>query len=133
MIATTATTASPALWPWALYGGLVAVLVTGMVALSAVLGPRHRGRTRGEPVESGVRPVASARLRVNVRYWRLAVVFVLLDLAAAFLLVWTVAVRELGWPGYAGVCLFVAGMGLSLTYVWRQGVLDWGRPVNSKS
>ena len=73
----------------------------------------------------------AARVRVSVRYWRLAVVFVLFDLGGAFLVAWAIAVRELGWPGYAGVCAFAAGLGLALAYVWRQGVLDWGTDERS--
>ena len=124
---TAAAVALDELWLWMLYGGLVVVLVVGMATVSAILGPRHRERATGEPYESGIRPVASARVRVSVRYWRLAVVFVLFDLATAFLVTWSVAVRELGWPGYIGVCVFTTVIGLALAYVWRQGVLDWGQ------
>lgn len=124
MAASASDAVSAELWPWVLYAGMVIVVVAGMVGASALLGPRHRGRTTGLPYESGM-PASPARGLVRVRYWPIAIVFVVFDVGIAFLIAWSVAVRELGWAGYAGVCAFAAVLGLALAYVWRQGVLDW--------
>jgi len=115
------------LWSWVLYGGLVAVLVVGMVVLSAFLGPRHRDRATGEVYECGMLATSSARLRISVRYWLVAIFFVVFDIETVFIFAWAIGLRELGWGGYAAISVFIGVLLLSLVYLWRQGALDWSR------
>ena len=114
------------LWPLAVYAGLVVLVVAGMLGISYVLGQRHQDRATGEPYESGNVPTGSARLRVAVKYYLIAVFFVIFDLEAAFLFAWAVAVRELGWTGYVEALVFIGILLVALVYLWRQGALDWG-------
>ena len=115
------------LWPLAVYGLLVIVLVTGMIGLSALLGERHRERATGEPYESGIVSTGSARVRLSVTFYLVAMCFVIFDLEAVYLFAWAVAARELGWAGYAEVLVFVGVLVAALAYLWRRGALDWGR------
>jgi NADH-quinone oxidoreductase subunit A len=118
---------SPApLWPLAVYGLLVLLLVTGMIGLSALLGQRHRERATGEPYESGIVSTGSARVRLSVSFYLVAMFFVIFDLEAVYLFAWAVAARELGWAGYAEVLVFVGILLAALAYLWRRGALDWG-------
>jgi NADH-quinone oxidoreductase subunit A len=114
------------LWPLLVYFALVLILVGGMLALSWLLGERHREKATGEPYESGILPTGSARLRFDVKFYLIAMFFVVFDLEAAFLFGWVIAARELGWSGYIEVAVFVAILLVALLYLWRAGALDWG-------
>jgi NADH-quinone oxidoreductase subunit A len=113
------------LWPLLLYFAVVLVLVAGMLGLSYVLGERHREKATGKPYESGIPPTGSARLRFDVKFYLIAMFFVVFDLEAAFLFAWAIAFRDLGWLGYAEVVVFVGVLLVALIYLWRVGALDW--------
>jgi NADH-quinone oxidoreductase subunit A len=115
------------LWPLLVYGALVILLAATMILLSWLLGQRHRGPARDEPYESGIMPTGSARLRLSVRYYLVAAMFVIFDLESVFLFAWAVAIREIGWAGYIEVLVFIAILVAALVYLWRQGALDWAR------
>lgn len=115
----------PALWPLVVYGALVMLLAAGMIIVSWLLGQRHRAPARGEPYESGIMPSGSARLRLSVQYYLVAMFFVIFDLESVFIFAWAVAAREVGWAGYVEIVVFIGILGAALVYLWRQGVLDW--------
>jgi len=117
------------IWPIVIYGVLVLLLVGGMIALSYLIGPRHRAPGRNVPYESGIQPTGSARVRYGARYYLVALFFLLFDIEAAIVFAWAVAVYELGWQGYIVASLFVITLLLGLIYVWRLGGLDWWRPT----
>jgi NADH-quinone oxidoreductase subunit A len=117
---------SVVLWPLLLYFGLVIIVVGGMLAISYVLGERHREKATGEPYESGIVSTGSARLRFDVKFYLTAMFFVIFDLEAAFLFAWVIAFRQLGWSGYAEAVVFVVILLVALIYLWRTGALDWG-------
>lgn len=112
------------LWPLAVYAALIVALVVVMIGLSFILGERHRERTTGEPYESGSILAGSTRVRVDIRFYLVAVFFVIFDLEAVFIFAWAVAVRELGWAGYAEVLLFIGFLVAALVYLWRVGALE---------
>ena len=116
-----------ALWPLLVYAAAIVLIVAAMIGLSAVLGQRHRERATGEPYESGIVSTGTARVRFDIKFYLIAVFFLIFDLEAAFLYAWAVAVRETGWPGYAEVLVFVGVLTAALAYLWRLGALDWGR------
>lgn len=112
-------------WPVLVYGGLVLVLVTGIIVLSWLLGERHNTPARNQPYESGIQPTGSARLRYGVRYYLVALSFLLFDVEVAVVFAWAVVARKLGWMGYTLAMLFVATLAVGLVYVWKLGGLDW--------
>ncbi|WP_035349653.1 NADH-quinone oxidoreductase subunit A [Edaphobacter aggregans] len=114
------------LWPLAVYLVIVVVLVVAMLGLSFVLGQRHNNRATGSPYESGILSQGSARVRLSARFYLVAMFFVIFDLEAVFIFAWAVAVRELGWTGYAEAALFIAVLLATLVYLGRVGALDWG-------
>lgn len=116
------------LWPLAVYAGAVVLLLAAMLGASHLLGERHRGRARGDPYEGGNIPTGPARLRFSVKYYLVAVFFVVFDVEAAFLFAWAVAARETGWAGYIEAVVFVFVLLVALVYLWRQGALDWSPP-----
>jgi NADH-quinone oxidoreductase subunit A len=107
---------------------LVAVLfvVAALIAVSHLLGERHRERATDEAYESGIPPTGSARLRISAKFYLMAMFFVIFDLGAAFVFAWAIVVRKLGWTGYAGLLVFIATLVSGLLYLSQQGALDWG-------
>ena len=114
------------LWPLLVYSIAVVILVGAMIGISYVLGERHNERATGDPYESGIRATGSARLRLSAKFYLVAMFFVIFDLEAAFIVAWAVGVRELGWPGYIEIVIFIGVLLAALVYLWRVGALDWG-------
>jgi NADH-quinone oxidoreductase subunit A len=114
------------LWPLLLYMAAVVAMVSGILAISHVLGQRHREKATGIPYESGMMPTGSARLRFSSDLYLVAMFFVIFDLESIFLFAWAVAARELGWLGYAEMALFSSILLGALVYLWRSGALTWG-------
>jgi NADH-quinone oxidoreductase subunit A len=113
-------------WQLIVYGAAALAVVVGMLLVSALLGQRHKERTTDDPYESGIIPTGSARIRFDVKFYLMAVFFVIFDLEAVFIFAWAVAARSLGWVGYAEILIFVGFLLLALVYLWRVGALDWG-------
>lgn len=117
------------LWSLLVYAIAVVVLVVSMIALSSVLGQRHRERATGDPYESGIVPTGTARLRLSAQFYLVGMLFVMFDIEAVLIFAWAIAAREVGWPGYAAVSVFIGILVVALLYEWRLGVLDWGKPA----
>jgi NADH-quinone oxidoreductase subunit A len=115
------------IWPLLTYFALVVVLVAAVLFVSYLLGQRHSEPATGDPYEGGIVSEGSARVRFSVRYYLVAMFFVIFDVEAVFVFAWAGAVRELGWTGYCVVLLFVGVLAASLIYLWRVGALDWAQ------
>jgi NADH-quinone oxidoreductase subunit A len=96
------------------------------IFLSSVLGPRKPTPEKAAPYECGMPPVGDARERQSVKFYLVAMIFLLFDIEVAFLYPWAMALRGLGWNGFLQVLLFMALLLAGYVYVWRKGVLDWG-------
>jgi NADH-quinone oxidoreductase subunit A len=114
------------LWPLAVYFVAVLSLVAAIIAVSYLLGQRHREPATGQAYESGIPPTGSARLRFPIDYYLVAMFFVIFDVESIFLFAWAIAWRELGWAGYIEVLVFIGILLAALLYLWRVGALDWG-------
>lgn len=113
------------LWPLAVYIVAVILLIAAVMAISALLGQRHRGRATGEPFESGILPTGTARIHFSAKFYLIAMFFVVFDLEAVFVFAWALAAPELGWAGYITILVFIAVLIAALIYLWRLGALDW--------
>ncbi|NDC38141.1 MAG: NADH-quinone oxidoreductase subunit A [Proteobacteria bacterium] len=114
------------------YEGIFALMVVvggflgTILYLSSVLGPRNRSVTKQLPFECGSVSVGQAQeQRFNVRFYLVAMLFILFDIEIIFMYPWAVNAVSLGWPGYLAMFSFVAVVLLGLVYVWRKGVLNW--------
>ena len=105
---------------------LGAAFGVGSVLLSRVLGPHKPTPEKLAPYECGMPPVGDARERQSVKFYLVAMIFLLFDIEVAFLYPWAMALRDLGWPGFVQVVLFVLLLLAGYVYVWRKGALDWG-------
>ncbi len=113
-------------WPLLVYFFLVIGLLVFMVALSYILGQRHRERATGVPYESGVASTGTARIRFDIKFYLVAMFFVIFDVEAVFIFAWASALREAGWTGYFERLIFIGVLLAALVYLWRMGALDWG-------
>jgi len=96
------------------------------VLASQFLGPKNPTPEKLAPYECGVPPVGDARERMSVKFYLVAMIFLLFDIEVAFLYPWALALRELGWVGYFQILVFFGLLLSGFVYVWRKGVLDWG-------
>jgi NADH-quinone oxidoreductase subunit A len=96
------------------------------VLLSSVVGPKKPSPEKEAPYECGMPPVGDARERQSVKFYLVAMIFLLFDIEVAFLYPWAMALRDLGWPGFVQVFLFMLLLLAGYIYVWRKGALDWG-------
>ncbi len=114
------------LWPFAVYFLLVLAIAAGMIIISFFLGERHNEKATGEPYESGIKSTGSSRLHFSIRFYLVALFFVVFDVESIFIFAWAIAFRELGWAGYISILIFILILIAALIYLWRLGALDWG-------
>lgn len=117
---------SVVLWPLLLYAIAVLAVVGGMIGLSYILGERHKAPETNDPYEAGIESTGSARLRFSAHFYLVAMFFVIFDLEAVIIFTWAVAFKELGWPGYITIAVFIGVLVAVLVYEWRIGALDFG-------
>jgi NADH-quinone oxidoreductase subunit A len=121
------------LWAFALYAVLVLIIAGSMIILSAFLGERHKERFTDQPYEGGILSEGSARVRFPVKFYMMAMFFVVFDLESVFLYTWAVAARDLGWLGYGEALIFIIVLLATLVYLWRLGALDWSPETKRKT
>lgn len=104
---------------------LVVGLTVALLALHALLGGSRPTPPKLEPYESGVWAIGSARERVPIRYYLIAMLFILFDIETVFLYPWAVVARRLGIFGLIEMLVFIGVLGLGLIYAWKRGALEW--------
>src|SRR5258706_15697108 len=113
--------------PILIHAGLAVVVGLAMLALSSFLGLHKPSRVKAMPYESGVAPVGDTRHPMNVRFYLVAMIFILFDVEAVFLYPWAVVFRDLGMFGYLEMVLYMAVILAGFFYIWKRGVLDWSK------
>ena len=106
--------------------GLGAGFGTVNVVLGKLIGPKRPSAEKLAPYECGMPAVGDARERQSVKFYLVAMIFLLFDIEVAFLYPWAMALRDLGWAGFVQVLLFMLLLLAGYVYVWRKGALDWG-------
>lgn len=116
----------PGSW-WAI--GLFFMLVIGFalaaLILSRLVAPNKPGRSKSETYESGMRPEGEAQQRADIRYYTIAMLFVLFDIEAIFLYPWAVVFDRIKLYGFIEMVLFIIMLLAAYAYAWRRGALDW--------
>src|SRR6188472_1941591 len=107
--------------------GLGAGFAGGSILLSQFVGPRKPTPEKSAPYECGMPAVGDARERMSVKFYLVAMVFLLFDIEVAFLYPWALAIRDLRWVGLIQIVVFFALLLTGFVYIWRKGVLDWSR------
>jgi NADH-quinone oxidoreductase subunit A len=96
------------------------------VGLGKLLGPKRPSAEKLAPYECGMPPVGDARERHPVKFYLVAMIFLLFDIEIAFLYPWAMAIRDLRWTGFVQLIFFFLVLLAGYVYVWRKGVFDWG-------
>ncbi len=114
------------LWPLLLYASLVIILLVAILGLSYVLGQRHHDRATDKPYEGGIEQTGTSRIRFSAQFYLVAMLFVIFDVEAVFIMLWALGFYELGWPGYIGASVFIGQLVVVLVYEWGIGALNIG-------
>jgi len=102
----------------------IAVGVAPMV-LGKLLAPNRPDPEKLSPYECGFEAFEDARMKFDVRYYLVCILFILFDLEIAFLFPWAVVVNEIGLPGFLSMMLFLAILVVGFVYEWKKGALEW--------
>ena len=124
MIALAAETA--VLWPMAAYFALAILLTVAMLVLSFLLGQHHDESQTGKSYEGGIESTGTAHLRFPVKFYLVAMFFVVFDIESVFIFSWAVSLRETGWAGFIEAVIFIFVLVAALVYLWKLGALDIG-------
>lgn len=106
---------------------VAAGVAAGLVGGGLLLGKRVRNAAKDTPYESGMIPVGSARERFSVKFYLVAMVFILFDIEAIFLYPWAVVYRELRMFAFVEMLIFILLVLAGFFYIWKKGVLDWSQ------
>jgi NADH-quinone oxidoreductase subunit A len=102
---------------------------TGMIVLSAILGHRKFSRVKMQPYECGITPTGDAQHRFSVKFYLVAMLFILFDVEAIFLIPWAVVYKTLlkdyGLFGLWEMLIYIGIVLVGFIYIWKKGVLDW--------
>ena len=105
---------------------LVGLLIgAAPMLLGALLGPRNPDPEKLSPYECGFEAFEDARMKFDVRYYLVAILFILFDLEIAFLFPWAVVLPEIGFFGFAAMMVFLAVLVVGFVYEWKKGALEW--------
>jgi len=104
---------------------LAVALAFIVILLGVIFGPRRPTEKKSMPYESGMVPYGPGTRRMNVRYYLIAVLFILFDIEVVFFLPWAVSFRVLGMPGLVLVITFVVILEVAHLYAWKKGALEW--------
>ncbi|MFH0992557.1 MAG: NADH-quinone oxidoreductase subunit A [bacterium] len=104
-------------------GGVIFGIV--MVKLNEWFGPKRATEEKLSTYESGMEPIRNARERFSIKFYMVAVLFILFDIEVVFLYPWAVSFRELGLAGFVSMTLFIGILLVGYYYIWRKGALEW--------
>jgi NADH-quinone oxidoreductase subunit A len=107
---------------------LAMALAAGLLTASYLLGKRVRNKVKDMPYESGIVPTGDARQRFSVKFYLVAMLFILFDIEAIFLYPWAVVFRDLRMAGFVEMLIFVVLILSGFFYIWKKGALDWSKP-----
>jgi NADH:ubiquinone oxidoreductase subunit 3 (subunit A) len=107
---------------------IAAGLAGAMLFLNAALGPKHKTNpAKAEPFECGKDPFTQAAGRFSVKFYLIAMLFILFDVEIVWFFPWAVLLRELGWAGIFEMFAFILVLSLGFVYAWKKGALEWQR------
>jgi NADH-quinone oxidoreductase subunit A len=112
-------------FPVLLQVAIAALIAGGMIGASALVGRRVRDRIKDTPYECGIVPVGSTRERFSVKYYLVAMIFILFDIETVFLYPWAVVYRDLKLFAFGEMAIFIALIFAGFLYVWKKGALAW--------
>ncbi|MGM0411916.1 MAG: NADH-quinone oxidoreductase subunit A [Pseudomonadota bacterium] len=105
---------------------VIGVVMAGiMIGLGMVLAPRRPDSEKLSPYECGFEAFEDSRMKFDVRYYLVAILFIIFDLEIAFLFPWAVVLEEIGWFGFTAMMVFLGILVVGFAYEWKKGALEW--------
>ena len=108
--------------------GIALLVALGILAASTLLGKHRYNRTKFTPYECGMTPTGDARERFSVKFYLVAMLFILFDVEAVFLYPWAIRLKHLGMFGFWEMLVYIGIVLAGFFYIWKKGVLDWNKP-----
>jgi len=105
--------------------GISSLFVFLPMGVSRLTGAHQPDVAKLSEYECGFPAFEDARSQFDVRFYLVAILFIIFDLEAAYLFPWAVSLDEIGWAGWASMMVFLAELGIGLVYAWKKGALDW--------
>jgi NADH-quinone oxidoreductase subunit A len=102
-----------------------AVMGVAFLAIGFILGPRRPDAEKGSPYECGFEAFEDARMKFDVRYYLVAILFIIFDLEIVFLFPWAVALKQIGMAGFIAMLVFLGVLVVGFVYEWKKGALEW--------
>lgn len=112
-------------WPIAILFVVVIGFAFAALGASRLLAPNKPSRVKSDTYESGIEPTGDAQQRFDIRYYTIAMLFVLFDIEAVFMYPWAVVYDRIGYYALIEMGLFIALLLVAYAYAWRKGALDW--------
>ena len=105
---------------------LIATLVALIaIGLGTIFGPKKNSEAKSMPYESGMTPYGEGTRRMPIRFYIIAVLFILFDIEVVFFLPWAITFRQLGFFGLIEMVIFIAILLVGYVYAWKKGALEW--------
>lgn len=96
-----------------------------LIVLSSLITTHRPDAEKNSPYECGFEPFENARIPFDVRFYLVAILFIIFDLETAFLFPWAVVIRKIGWFGFISMCIFLSLLVVGFIYEWKKGALEW--------
>lgn len=104
---------------------IAVVIAVALFSATTLLGPKRMTLEKAIPYESGSATTGARHLRLSVKFYLTAILFVVFDIEAVFLYPWASMFRDLGWFGFVEMMIFLTVLGITLLYAWKKGALEW--------
>jgi len=111
--------------PLVIFIGVALVIGIGLLVVPYLVAYRNPDPEKLSPYECGFAPFDDARMKFDVRFYLVSILFIIFDLEVAFLFPWTVVFGDIGWFGFWSVMIFLAVLTIGFVYEWRKGALEW--------
>jgi NADH-quinone oxidoreductase subunit A len=119
--------------PLLIHFAVACLLALGIVTISTLIGQHKANKSKMSPYECGMEPVGDIHQRFSVKFYLVAMLFILFDVEAVFLYPWAILIRELKMFGFWEMMTYVAIILVGFIYVWKKGVLDWNKPSHDEA
>lgn len=107
-------------------------LAGAMILLSYLIGKHKWTPAKNSPYECGIAPTGDAQQRFSVRFYMVAMLFILFDVEAIFLYPWAVIARDLKMFGFWEMLVYIGLVLVGFFYIWKKGIIDWNKPERSE-
>lgn len=108
-----------------LAGGFALVIALGMLAMAVFFGPKRPSQTKLEPFECGMTQITDPRGRFSIKFYLIAIIFVMFDVEIVYLYPWAVSFKKLGVQGFVEMMIFISLLLIALGYAIKKGALEW--------